>query len=817
MPTARSRRVSGSTQPETKAISATITTANGPMALLDNPQVVFTNEPASAGASSISVNPDVVSTDNVVLVSVYVSDVSNRPLVGEAVTFSSSGAGTWTGNPNTTDPTGHTQAVYHATQAGNQNLVASFGGVSLQTSLSVLPGHASSTVSTLSLSPNVLYAYGTASTLMLTLRDSYGNPLDGNTVTWSALPNSNNTITPATSTTDVNGHGIATFTASAAQVTTVSATVAGFTLQGNITVHSPPTSGTCSMTVNPNSAAADGTSAVTFMVHVNTGDGVAAANQNVVVSSSDRGAAFHPASGQTNSAGAFTFTMTSTYAGLQRAQAVVDGVTLSQNVTFIAPVCNNTLLFPGMPLVPATASPTAVAVNDFNGDTQQDLAVLLDTNTVAVYLGVGTGTFSAAITTPLPNPATTLVTAPFSTFVNNYNDLVVADTQGFQYLLGNNDGTFTNANANALMPIHNSPQLAFVEFTPPIVSTLLLQSVNGAIGISTRDQGIFAATATFTAGGPSAGSSSFTVGDFNNDGWQDVMVSNTNGGGNGGALAFLAGTGNATTPLSAPVVVGLGASNTAPSFVLSGYLNSDAYVDSRGSRKRHQPSGCALGPRQRNLWGTHHVAWAEQHFDFGGPGRPEQRWSLELVVLRRYESHGCLLGQPQRHAAAHSQRGSGVGRHITACVVLPEQQRSLSERGASRQRWHGGECVVGRRQRYLSLHRCLRVHPPVARLTAWWLATWTAMAMRMSSCKRARGCGLTPTMATACSPLAPPAVAPTRRSFWQTFRAMVSQITWRFRWRHCCCHRHGQRRLRGRNHHNPSDLCRHIASGRRQS
>src|SRR5271170_4393167 len=96
---------------------------------------------------------------------------------------------------------------------------------------------------------------------------------------------------------------------------------------------------------------------------------------------------------------------------------------------------------------PATGdSPTSIAAADFNGDGKLDLAVANSgSNNVTILLGNGDGTFTAAA-----SPATG--TAPNSIAVADFNgdgvpDLAVANagSSNVTILMGNGDGTFTAA------------------------------------------------------------------------------------------------------------------------------------------------------------------------------------------------------------------------------------------------------------------------------------------------------------------------------------------------------------------------------------
>jgi hypothetical protein len=104
-----------------------------------------------------------------------------------------------------------------------------------------------------------------------------------------------------------------------------------------------------------------------------------------------------------------------------------------------------------VPASPATgASPTSIAAADFNGDGKLDLAVANSgSNNVTILLGNGDGTFTAAA-----SPATGK--APNSLAVGDFNgdgipDLAVANagSGNVTILLGNGDGTFTAAASTA--------------------------------------------------------------------------------------------------------------------------------------------------------------------------------------------------------------------------------------------------------------------------------------------------------------------------------------------------------------------------------
>jgi hypothetical protein len=165
-------------------------------------------------------------------------------------------------------------------------------------------------------------------------------------------------------------------------------------------------------------------------------------------------------------------------------------------------------LAPGSPTAFAGGSQTvAVAVADFNSDGKEDLAVCnYGSNTVSILLGNGDGTFTQAAGSPIVTASAPLDIAATDFNGDGKTDLVVANYSGnsgfLTFLMGNGDGTFSNkGNLN------------------------------------------------FSSLGINSGLSSVTIGDFNGDGAPDVAVGCYPGSSNVAVLLNEAGT---RTTLSAP-------------------------------------------------------------------------------------------------------------------------------------------------------------------------------------------------------------------------------------------------------------------------
>src|SRR5439155_697618 len=120
------------------------------------------------------------------------------------------------------------------------------------------------------------------------------------------------------------------------------------------------------------------------------------------------------------------------------------------------------------------ANPGSIAVGDFNGDGNQDLAVANpNASSVSVLLGNGDGTFPAA-------QRLDAGTGPFSIAVGDFNrdrvpDLAVAhqDSNSVSVLLGNGDGTFQAAQS---FDVGTAPvAIAVGEFNAPVPRGLAMR------------------------------------------------------------------------------------------------------------------------------------------------------------------------------------------------------------------------------------------------------------------------------------------------------------------------------------------------------
>jgi hypothetical protein len=181
--------------------------------------------------------------------------------------------------------------------------------------------------------------------------------------------------------------------------------------------------------------------------------------------------------------------------------------------------------------------PQAVRIGDFNNDGRLDLAVAnANDDTVSILLGNGDGTFTPATGSPVPVGG-----FPFFLAIADFNrdgnaDIGVSNQSDstVTILLGNGDGTFTQANGSPIQGFNYNPaQIVAADFTgdgvPDLAVTNFTAVQPSTVGTVSVMIGKGDGTFTPANGSPiSVGVDPFAMvaADFNQDGKTDLAVAN---------------------------------------------------------------------------------------------------------------------------------------------------------------------------------------------------------------------------------------------------------------------------------------------------
>ncbi|CAF0742600.1 unnamed protein product [Adineta steineri] len=249
---------------------------------------------------------------------------------------------------------------------------------------------------------------------------------------------------------------------------------------------------------------------------------------------------------------------------------------LGNNVDIFLGLGNGTFTSYASYATGTSSNPHSVAVGHFNDDKWLDIVVANSgSNNIGIFLGYGNATFSSQTTYSTGNSS-----QPYAVAIADFNndkrlDIVVANygTNNLGIFYGNNDGTFLSQQTMSTGPFSLPRYVVVGDFNNDSRWDIAVINYGpDSLGIFLGyDNGTFSNQTTYFTG-LGAGPYSAAVGDLNNDGIQDIIVTVYYS----RAVAIFLGYGNGTFAKTASYSTGSG---SRPITVAIGDLNNDNRMD----------------------------------------------------------------------------------------------------------------------------------------------------------------------------------------------------------------------------------------------
>jgi hypothetical protein len=223
-----------------------------------------------------------------------------------------------------------------------------------------------------------------------------------------------------------------------------------------------------------------------------------------------------------------------------------------------------------------SSHPLSIAVGNLNNDTYLDIVVANSgTNTIAVLLGIGNGSFGILI--PYSTGYDSLSSFVIINDLNGDNllDIAVANsgTGNVGIFLGYGNGTFTSQKTHSTGRSSNPNAIAFGDFNHDHKLDLVVTNADtGAISMFLGYGNGSFASAMLLSFDPGSTPQNLVVADFNNDQQLDIAVVNYNS----NNVGILLGYGNGEFADQIDYSIG---SDTGPWSIAVGYLNDDNQLD----------------------------------------------------------------------------------------------------------------------------------------------------------------------------------------------------------------------------------------------
>lgn len=407
---------------DTTAESVTYTATAGGTIITQTASVTFTTPTVDASQSQVAAVPSSVPADgsSSSVITVTATDSGGVPLQGIVVSLGQgTGHSVVTTLSGTTDASGKATFEVKDTTVESVIYTATAGGTVITQTAAVnfttpTPDAGQSTVLA---NPTSVNADGlSASTITVTVNDSGGAPISGETVTLSPSGGSS-TITTVQGTTDSTGKAIFSVSDSIPETVTYTASAGGTTLTqtAQVTFTPSPSASQSTVSASPTTVPADGASQSTITVTVNDGSGAPIQGVTVSLGQGTGNSTITAVQSTTDASGHATFTVADATAESVTYTATANGtaITPTASVTFTTPTVDAALSTvaanpSSVPADGSTPSAVTVTVNDSGGVPMQGVTVTLaaggGSSTVTTVQGTtgvnGQATFNVADAVP---------------------------------------------------------------------------------------------------------------------------------------------------------------------------------------------------------------------------------------------------------------------------------------------------------------------------------------------------------------------------------------------------------------------------------
>ncbi|ABF39390.1 Integrin like protein [Candidatus Koribacter versatilis Ellin345] len=290
--------------------------------------------------------------------------------------------------------------------------------------------------------------------------------------------------------------------------------------------------------------------------------------------------------------------------------------------------------------------PNAMVGADFNGDGYPDIAVELSNtaNPVGIYLGNGTGNFNEVTKSPI-------IAAGIPVLAQDFNgdgipDLVLCHghNDSLTVLLGNGDGTFTEAPANPFGDGLGIPPVVVADFNGDGIPDLATGGAGSLSVFLANGAGAFTQVPTTSKTLILGNFATMVAGDFNGDGITDIAALDATF---SETVRVYFGSGDGTFTTGPTNMVSPGGSAGAPMVMVTADFNGDGKADvavplwnggvavllGNGDGTFQEASGSPIGLGDYTL----QVGLA----DFNGDGVPDLMLQQESNITNAY----ALLGK----------------------------------------------------------------------------------------------------------------------------------------------------------------------------